>query len=104
MVWFFLGLGLVLLYYFLVLKKRGNIDFWRKAGKFPDAAYQYFKGEDCWLVFEEEPPPRKDFPPGEWDGPFRLAVPMLGGKTVTVFGRAPEYILSQQRFMKEKAS
>jgi len=104
MVWILLGVGLVLLYYFLVLKKRGNFDFWKKAGKFPDLAYQLFKEEDCWLVFEDNPPARKDLPPGEWDGPFHLSIPILGGKVITVFGRAPEYLQSQQRFMREKVT
>jgi len=102
MKWVIFGIVLVILYYFFVLKKQGNIDFWKKAGKSPDLAYQLFKEEDCWLVFEDKPLSRNNFPPGEWDGPFRLSVPMLGGKTITVYGKVPDYVQSQQRFMMNK--
>jgi len=35
----------------------------------------------------------------EWDGPFKLSVPMFGGKMITVYGKVPEYVQSQQKFM-----
>jgi len=95
---------LVVLYYFFVMKKHGNLDFWKLAAKSPDSAYQLFKEEDCWLVFEDKPLARSsnNFPPGEWDGPFKLSVPMLGGKVITVYGKVPEYVQSQQKFMKKQ--
>jgi len=95
---------LVVLYYFFVMKKHGNLDFWKLAAKSPDSAYQLFKEEDCWLVFEDKPLARNssNFPHGKWDGPFKLSVPMLGSKVITVYGKVPEYVQSQQRFMKKQ--
>lgn len=85
---------LAVLYYFFVMKKHGNLDFWKIAAKYPDSAYHLFKAEDCWLIFEDKSLARNrnNFPPGEWDGPFKLSVPMLGGKMITVYGKVPEYV------------
>lgn len=92
---------LAVLYYFFVMKKHGNLDFWKLATKYPDSAYHLFKEEDCWLIFEDKSLARNrnNFPLSEWDGPFKLAVPMLGGKVITVYGKVPEYVQSQQEFM-----
>lgn len=92
---------LAVLYYFFVMKKHGNLDFWKLAAKYPDSAYQLFKGEDCWLIFEDKSLARNrnNFPPGEWDGPFKLSVPTLGSKVITVYGKVPDYVQSQQKFM-----
>jgi hypothetical protein len=69
---------LAILFYFFVMKKRGNLDFWKIAAKYPDSAYQLFKDEDCWLIFEDKSLARNhNAPPGEWDGPFKLSIPML---------------------------
>jgi hypothetical protein len=96
---------LAILFYFFVIKKHGNLDFWKIAAKYPDAVYQLFKDEDCWLIFEDKSLARNhdDFPPGEWDGPFKLSVPMLGSKVITVYGKVPEYVQSQQRFMTKQS-
>ena len=92
---------LAILYYFFVMKKHGNLDFWKLAVKYPDSAYYLFKEEDCWLIFEDKSLAHNhnNFPPGEWDGPFKLSVPILGGKMITVYGKVPEYVQSQQKFM-----
>lgn len=85
------------------MKKHGNLDFWKLAAKYPDSAYQLFKEEDCWLIFEDKSLARNrdNFSDGEWDGPFpfKLSVPMLGGKVITIYGKVPEYVQSQQRFL-----
>lgn len=104
MEWIIAIIVLVVLYYFFVMKKLGNSDFWKQAAKSSDSAYQLFKEENCWLVFEDKPLARNssNFPSGEWDGPFKLSVPMLGGKVITVYGKFPEYVQSQRRFMKKQ--
>ena len=102
MEWLIVIVLLAILFYFFVMKKHGNLDFWKIAAKNPDSAYQLFKDEDCWLIFEDKSL-ALNFPPGEWDGPFKLSVPMLGGKIITVYGKVPEYFQSQQRFMRKQS-
>ena len=88
------------MYWFLILRP-GRLDFWRFVAKHPDAAYDHFKANDCWKVFEERRPEnyRKIVPKMEWAGPFRVTVPKLGGKLVYVFGRKQDYGLSQDDFL-----
>lgn len=101
MEWLFGIVVLAVLFYFFVMKKHSNLDFWKIVARYPDSAYQLFKNEDCWLIIEDQSLARNhnNFPPGEWDGPFRLSVPLLGGKVIMVYGKVPEYVQSQQRFM-----
>lgn len=41
---------------------------------------------------------RDNLPPGEWDGPFRITVPMLGDKTIedVLIFQTRKMITSQQ--------
>jgi len=56
--------------------------------------------EDCWVVIDPqsewaEKPKLQDF-----NGPFWLLVPKLGGRMVTIYGRFDEIEESQKRFVK----
>jgi len=101
MKWLVIALVVGFLYYYFVLSKGGNIRFWRTVNSNPEEALQFFQGSSAFCVFELEPPGgfRNSLPPGDWDGPFRIVVPALG-KTITVFGRVPEYIAEQDRFIR----
>jgi hypothetical protein len=92
-------LGIVA-YWFLVLRP-GRLSFWRLVAKHPDAAYDHFKSNACWKVFEDGLPPdyRTIVPRPEWAGPFRIVVPKLGGKAVKVFARASELEKSQNELV-----
>lgn len=83
-------------YWYLVLRP-GRLGFWRLVAKHPDTAYDHFKTNGCWKVFEDGLPPdyRNIVPRPQWVGPFRLVVPKLGGKAIKVFGRASELEKSQ---------
>lgn len=87
-------------YWFFILRP-GRLDFWRFVAKHPDAAYDHFKANDCWKVFEDRRPEnyRNIVPKSEWAGPFRITVPKLGGKLVYVFGRRSDYGSSQNEFL-----
>lgn len=100
MQWIIIFAILAITYYFVILKP-GRPDFWKVAGKHPDEAFGMFQKQDCWHVFFEKPEGgyKRTLPPGEWDGPFLLAIPELGGRVVKVYGRVPEYEKAQQDFM-----
>ncbi len=97
------GIAILLLVYFLFLKKGGRLDFWKVVAKYPDYAYDFFQMGDCWLIFKEKPATgyKSAFPAGDWDGPFFLRVPKLGGRMITVFGSVPDYEKAQEQFLRE---
>ncbi len=78
----------------------GRIDFWKVAHKNGDLAYDFFKENDCWIVFEERPIEgyREELPPGEWDGPFIHVVPKLN-RRVRLYGKVGEYEKSEDEFL-----
>ncbi len=84
-----------------VLVKGGNLKFWKVVNAHPEKAYSFFKANDCFVVFESEPPGgyRASLPAGEWDGPFKLPVPSKG-RVVTIYGRVPEYQNAQENFIR----
>lgn len=91
-------------YWFLILRP-GRLDFWRFVAKYPDAAYDHFKSNDCWKVFEDRRPEnyRDIVPKSEWAGPFRISVPKLGDKSVYIFGRRSDFGHSQDDFLNKSA-
>lgn len=103
MLWVLLAVTLVVAYYFVILKP-GRLDFWKVASNFPDDVFEMFQNQDCWYVFLEKPEDgyKSELPPGEWDGPFKLAVPRLGGRLITVYGKVPQYEKAQREFMNIK--
>lgn len=100
MQWVLLVIVAFVAYYFIFLKP-GRLDFWKSAGKHPNEAFEMFQREECWHVFIDKPEGgyKSELPKGEWDGPFKMAIPMLGGKLITVFGKVPEYLEAQKEFM-----
>ena len=91
---------LAFLYWFFILR-RGRLDFWKIASKYPDEAYDLFISEDCWKVFEENLPDdhQSIVPKEDWTGPFRLRIPKLGNRMIHVFGKYPNFEKSQNEFM-----
>lgn len=45
---------------------------------------------------------RSELPDGEWDVPFKLVVPKLGGRLNTVYGKVPDYEKAQQQFIEKE--
>lgn len=88
------------IYWFFILRP-GRSDFWRVAAKHPDAAYEHFKSDPCWIVFEDHLPDnyRSLAPKSEWVGPFWLIVPKLGNKRVHILGKHPAFEKSQNAFL-----
>jgi len=88
------------LYWFFILRP-GRLDFWKVAAKHPDAAYDHFKSDATWIVFEGALPQgyRAHLPRSEWVGPFMLIVPKLGNQTVRVFGKSDGLERSQNEFL-----
>ena len=77
--------------------RAGNVPFWKLASQNPDAAFEWFINEDCWIVVA----PHDNVPGPDYTGPFRLAVPMLGGRVVKVYGRITEIDDSERRFIEQ---
>ncbi len=75
-------------------------DFWEVAARYPDKAYDWFESHDEWLVVDPEAgrisPPDED----EFDGPFLLWVPKLGGRRVAVYGRRDAMRDSERVFLR----
>jgi len=92
-----LGAGV---YWFFILRPE-RLDFWKVAARHPDAAYEHFRSDPCWKIFEEKLPEdyRSIVPKSEWVGPFWLVVPKLGNKTLHVFGKYPILEQSQNNFL-----
>ena len=101
MEWIVVAIVVGFLYYHFVLVKGGNLKFWKVVNAHPEEAYSFFKANDCFVVFESEPPGgyRASLPAGEWDGPFKLPVPSKG-QVVTVYGHVPEYQNAQENFIR----
>ena len=102
MIWIFAVIGLIVAWY-IIMRKRGGMDFWKVASKYPYAAHEMFQRQDCWYVFTEKPEGgyRASLPPGEWAGPFKLFLPMSGNRPVTIFGKVPEYEETQKEFVRQ---
>lgn len=97
----------VAMYWFFILRP-GKLHFWRLVAKYADDAYDHFKADTSWRVFEDGLPhiSVSKVPKSEWLGPFRLTVPKLGGKTIFVFGRRLGFEQSQNELLnkfKERA-
>lgn len=94
---------MLVLYYFIILKP-GKLNFWKWVARNPDEALDFFQNKDCWVIFYKEPIEgyKSALPVGNWDGPFRICVPKLGGIVVVIYGRSPDYINDQDTFMKTK--
>lgn len=88
------------LYWFFVLRP-GRLDFWRVAARHPDDAYEYFRSDCGWRIFDNNLPEdfRSIVPPSDWVGPFRLMVPKLDNKTVYIFGKTCTLESSQNDFL-----
>ncbi len=81
----FIGLAM---YWFFILRP-GRLHFWRLVARRADDAYDYFRADTSWKVFEDGLPQDSEsvVPNSEWLGPFRMRVPKLGGKTIFIFGK-----------------
>lgn len=90
----------VAIYWFFILRP-GRLDFWRVVAKHPEAAYEHFKSDHCWMIFEGQLPEnyRSLVPRSEWVGPFQFIVPKLGNKTMYIFGKHPTFEKSQNDFL-----
>jgi len=98
-------LGLLILaglYWFFILRP-GRLDFWQVAAQHPDKAYEYFRASPVWKIFEGKLPDnyKELVPKQEWVGPFKLYVPKIGASSVTIFGKHPEYLASQNEFLRQ---
>lgn len=94
----------VALYWFFILRP-GRLDFWRVVAEHPDAAYEHFRSDPCWKIFEDQLPENYQIlvPKSEWVGPFRLVVPKLQNKTIHIFGKHPTFEQSQNALLRKFA-
>ena len=90
--------AVALIVWWVTRLRSGNPSFWRLAAKYPDQAYDLLVASSSWHAFVGDLPPeyRQKVPSSSWDGPFKMVVPKLGGQTVYLFGRVPEYEKSQK--------
>jgi len=88
---------LVVIFYFVYIKY-GNLSFWRKASKNPDYVHQCLSNDDAWLIDDGTLPSIQD--KSGLDGPFLLYVPSLG-KTIKFYGKVGKYEDSQKMIEKE---
>jgi hypothetical protein len=82
-----------LAYYFIFMKKAGNLDFWKLVNSHPIQALAFFESESCWYV--DEKPGHRDV-----SGPFLFFHPLLN-RSVKLYCDANQIDASQQRFMSE---
>ncbi len=91
-------IGIAFAVWFIVLRQ-GKIGFWKLAAKYPNEAYDWFMNEDCWVIIDPQSGLTKKPELRDFNGPFWLLVPKLGGRKVTIYGRFDEIEESQKRFM-----
>lgn len=96
-----IGFGIMLIALLIMFYRAHKRGFWAIAERNPNAAYEYFKANVCWRVFEEGLPPnyRNIVPKPHWAGPYKLIVPKIGNKTIHVFGKHPDFSRSQSEFV-----
>jgi len=83
--------------YFLINK--GKLSFWKKVGKNPEGAYDYFvKHPDVWKVIYKGDDIILDS--REWAGPFRLYVPSID-KMILIYGKNELYEKEQARILND---
>ena len=99
------GIGAVAIFFIMILVwrsiyvKHGNIGFWQLAADQPDAAYEWVKGRRDWVVLHPKDPRVAQLEQSpNLVGPFRLAVPSLGGMIV-MFAESESVDASQREFI-----
>lgn len=90
-----LGFGL----FFVLPHFLGNPGFWKLTRQHPEAAYQWFLKEDCWVVQQGPYEPNFPLPQDRYVGPFRFALPR-GGGLISIWCERERIEDSQQRFMR----
>lgn len=95
--WIFV-IPVLILVYLLRLSKKEYAPFWILAAKIPDEAYDWFSNESCWVIYD--PKGGYDFKPDKKDyvGPFKLSIPSLEGRIISVYGQVNNIEDSQKRF------
>ena len=90
-----------MLTYLLRTTKQESFPFWKLAAKIPDKAYDWFSNESCWVIYDLEG--GYDFKPDKKDyaGPFKLSIPSLEGRTISVYGQINSIEDSQKRFIEK---
>jgi|GEM_PF-5305269 len=63
-------------YYYFIMKKAGNLDFWKKAAQNPGAAMMFFTSNSHWYIDEK--------PQHSVTGPYLFQSP-LHGRTVKLY-------------------
>lgn len=94
----------LILLYLLLQTKQKSFPFWQLATKVPDTAYDWFTIESCWVIYDpkggyDSKPDKKDYV-----GPFRLSVPCLGGRIISIYGQINNIEDSQKRFIEKYSS
>lgn len=75
-------------------------DFWKLAARQPDHAYDWFVSHDDWVVVDFDQRHHRKPGGAEFEGPFILRVPKLGGKRVAIYGRRGTMQESQEVFVR----
>ena len=84
----------------LVYVKHGNIGFWQLAANQPDAAFEWMESRSDWIILRPDDPEIEQYKnDADLVGPFKLAVPNLGGRVV-IFAKESSIDESQSEFMK----
>jgi hypothetical protein len=73
-------------------------DFWQLAARYPDNAYDWFTTHEGWIVVDPESGPIPSLSASDYEGPFILWVPKLGGRRVVVYGMKSRIRESQEAF------
>jgi hypothetical protein len=75
-------------------------DFWQVVARYPDKAYGWFESHDEWLIVDPEAGRVSAPDEDEFEGPFLLWVPKLGGRRVAVYCRRVAMQESERAFLK----
>lgn len=99
------GIGAVAIFFLVLLVwrsiyvKRGNMRFWQLAADQPEAAFEWMQGRSDWIILRPDDPKVDQFKESaELVGPFKLAVPSVGGMVV-IFAESKSIDESQKEFI-----
>lgn len=97
--WLFGFAILGFLFYWLVMRKAGNLKFWQVAARNPSEAMTFFATRDCFFIDLTGFYDKKDLGPN-WVGPFFFSLPSTN-HTLRIYCRTPDYLIAQQEFVKK---
>ena len=87
---------LVLLIYYFVVVRNGNLKFWKIISKNPDLFFSLIESDPAWFIDNGDSV--RNISLNDYDGPYFLFIPSLQ-KTIKFYGKIGSYETSQKNIL-----